>query len=77
MLTDQLCRDLVPDHRRFAIQLENSVAVTAALIPWNIACAVPLATLGAPAAAILFACYLWMLPLAELVRSFRKKQTDL
>jgi NhaC family Na+:H+ antiporter len=77
MLTNQLCSEIVPDRQRFAVHLENSVIIIAALIPWNIACAVPLAALGAPASAVPFACYLWLLPLAELVRSFRKNQTNL
>ena len=77
MLTNQLCSELEPDHHRFAIQLENSVAVIAAMLPWNIACAVPLAALGAPALSIPFACYLWLLPVFELIRSAKKKRAGM
>jgi len=68
VLTEQLCHELEPDTQRFAVDMENSTAVIAAQIPWNIACAVPLATVGAPSAAVLAACYLYLLPLVHLVR---------
>ena len=69
MLTQQLCSELEPDASRMAIDLENSTAVIAALIPWCIACAVPLATIDAPMTAVPFACYLYLIPLIELIRS--------
>ncbi|MBE6970386.1 MAG: sodium:proton antiporter, partial [Ruminococcaceae bacterium] len=62
MLTDQLCRDLEPDERTFAIHLENSAVVIAPLIPWCIAGAVPIATVGAPTGCLLWACFLYLLP---------------
>ena len=68
ILTSQLCKELEPDPQRFAIDIENSTAVIAAVIPWNIACAVPLATFGAPKASILLACYLYLLPVCHLFR---------
>ena len=37
----------------------------AALIPWSIAGSVPLAASGAPLSSILFACYLYLLPLCS------------
>ena len=48
-------------------------AIIPALIPWSIACAVPLATIGAPAKAIAFACFLYLLPAWELLRSAFQK----
>lgn len=62
ILTTQLCRDIVPDKKELALYLENTAIVIAPLIPWSIACAVPLATIGAPVASILFACYLYLIP---------------
>ena len=62
MLTDQLCRKTVPDDQERAIDLENTAVIIAALIPWSIAGAVPLSTIGAPTVSIVFAVYLWMLP---------------
>jgi len=67
MLVHQLCGDLEPDSKQFAADLENSVIVLAAMVPWNIACAVPLTTVDAPTASILAACYLYLLPLYTLL----------
>ena len=63
MLTDQLCRDAEPDSSRFAITLEDTAVVTSPLIPWSIAAAVPLTSVGAPLGAVVFACFLYLLPL--------------
>jgi len=63
MLTHQLCRDTEPDPETMASHLENTAVVIAPLIPWSIAGAVPLATVGAPTACILTACYLYLLPI--------------
>ena len=63
MLTQQLCMDAEPDPETMASHLENTAVVIAPLIPWSIAGAVPLATVGAPTACILTACYLYLLPL--------------
>lgn len=77
MLTHQLCSRDGGDASELAIQLENSVIVISPLVPWSIACAVPLATVGAPAASVLAAFFLWLLPVwtlaVELVRRGRKK----
>ena len=62
MLTQQLCMDAEPDPETMAIHLENTAVVIAPLIPWSIAGAVPLATVGAPTGCILVACYLYLLP---------------
>lgn len=52
--------------------------VIAPLVPWSIAGAVPLASLDAPAAALLAACYLYLIPvwnlLVSLFRSRSQKQ---
>lgn len=65
ILTDQLCGDIIPDKDRMAAALEDTCVVIAALIPWSVACATPLATLSAPATALLAACYLYLLPLCH------------
>lgn len=75
MLTQQICKDIVPDRQRLAIDIENSAVVIAPLIPWCIAGAIPLAILGAPTASIPWAVYLWLLPLWGLIaQGTRKKQ---
>lgn len=75
MLTQQLCRDTEPDPETMASHLENTAVVIAPLIPWSIAGAVPLATVGAPTASILAACYLYLLPVwnyAVALRNHKK-----
>ena len=75
MLTHQLCVDTEQDPETLASHLENTVVVVAPLIPWSIAGAVPLASVGAPTACILTACYLYLLPIwnyaVEIRRHFR------
>ena len=74
MLTHQLCAELTADKSDLALDLEDTAVVTAPLIPWSIACAVPLAAVGAPASAVFFACYLYLLPLWRLVCGFWEKR---
>ena len=71
ILTKQLCGDLYPDRSDLALDLEDTVIVIAPLIPWSIAGAVPLTTVGAPESSILFAVYLYLLPLCRLLRAKR------
>ena len=66
LLTDQLCRDLTGNTSDFANDLEDTAVVIAPLVPWSIACAVPLASAGAPVSAVLCAYYLYLLPLWRL-----------
>lgn len=75
ILTDQMSRHIVPEAHRRASWLENTVIVIAPLIPWSIAGAVPLAAIGVPGRCLLYACYLYLIPLwnfiPELVNSKR------
>lgn len=64
ILTQQLCRTLLPDKKQMMLAIENTAIIIAALIPWNIACSVPLHTLGIPSASVFFACYLYLQPWA-------------
>lgn len=75
ILTSQLCGDLEEDKEKLANILEDSAVVIAPLVPWSIAGAVPLASVGAPTASLLFACFLYLLPLWRLALSLlgRKK----
>lgn len=68
MLTAQLCEDLYDDKTRYAVALENTVVVISPLIPWCIAGAVPVATIGVPTATLLLAFYLYLLPIYEILR---------
>ena len=67
MLTDQLCIRTEPDKLRFANNLEDSAVLIAPLVPWSIACVVPLTAAGAPGYSVLFAVFLYLLPLCDLV----------
>ena len=74
ILTHQLCRDIEPDAKELAIYLENTAIVMASLVPWSIAGGVPLATVGAPTASMALACYLYVLPIWELILHLGRKK---
>lgn len=65
VVVKQLCDHVMPDRYELALTLEDTVILLAALIPWSIAGSVPLAASGAPLSSILFACYLYLLPLCS------------
>ncbi len=67
MLTDQLGSELEPDGSRMALDLENSAVLVAPMIPWSIAGAVPLATIGAPLTSIFAAFFLYLVPVCYLL----------
>lgn len=70
LLTHQLCGDLEASRQRFALDLENTAVLAAPLIPWSIAGAVPLASIGAPLSSLPAAVFLYALPLWQLFLSF-------
>lgn len=74
MLAHQLCNDIEKDNSKMAYYLENTAVVMAPLVPWSIAVTVPLTSIGAPSACILTACYLYLVPIYNLVLSFIKKK---
>lgn len=55
------------------LDMENSVIVLAGLVPWCIACSVPLTMMGADARSVPLAFYLWLIPLWWLIRGRSKK----
>ncbi|MDR3590200.1 MAG: Na+/H+ antiporter NhaC family protein [Negativicutes bacterium] len=57
---------------RLALDLENTVIMISALIPWNIAGAFPAAALSADTGFIMYAFYLFLVPLTNIF--FRKKE---
>ena len=64
-----------PDAQQFAVDLGDTAVVLAPLVPWSIAGAVPLASIGAPTVCLAAACYLYALPLWQLlVRSISAKK---
>lgn len=76
ILTCQLCGELIPDRSRMASALEDTAVVIPALIPWSVAAVVPLTTIGAPPAALLAACYPWLLPLWHFYSQRGVKRTE-
>lgn len=75
MLTHQVCNGLEKDNQKFAIILENTVVVVAALVPWSIACAVPLTSVSAPLTSVFAACYLYFLPLWNYYVTVRQSRS--
>lgn len=79
MLCAELCKKSIPDKQERAIALENSVILIAALIPWSICGAVPLATIGVPTRTLFFSFFIWSVPLWNLIKAFackHRKESD-
>jgi NhaC family Na+:H+ antiporter len=70
MLTYQLVRNMYDsagiDKYELAVDIENTVIVISALVPWNIAGAVPAAALTANSSYTIYSYYLYLLPLVCL-----------
>ena len=57
-----------------ARDIGNTVLVLVGLVPWCIACSVPLAMMGSGPQAIPFAVYLYLLPAVALMREVKEKK---
>ena len=68
ILTARLCASFKKDSHAFALSLEDTAVLTSVLYPWSIACSTPLSTVGAPALSILFAFYLYLVPVCRLLK---------
>ncbi len=66
ILSEQLLRRCYDDREELAMDIENSGILIAGLIPWSIACSIPLAMLGADSSALLYALLLWLIPICYL-----------
>lgn len=66
ILSEQLLRRCYNDREELAMDIENSGILIAGLIPWSIACSIPLAMLGADSSALLYALLLWLIPICYL-----------
>lgn len=51
------------DREELAIDMENSVILTACSIPWSIGCSVPLSFFGVSSKAMIYAFYMYLLPI--------------
>ena len=74
MLTCELCDEMEEDKNRRADYLENTAVVLAPLIPWSIACAVPLGAVNGPTLSIVAACYLYLLPIWNYILVLHEKK---
>ena len=66
MLTCDLCGRAYEKKTQLANDLEDTVIVITALIPWSIACAVPLAAMEINFSCMIYAFYIYLLPLVGL-----------
>ncbi len=74
-----MCNDLLTkpyldtggNRQELAIDIENSTIVVVGLVPWAIACSVPLTFFGASNGALIWAFYLYLVPICYL---FTKKR---
>lgn len=71
-LTASLYGDSPEEREQKMIEMEDSVIVTAGLIPWCIACSVPLSMMGVGYGAALLGFYVWLLPLWRLLKGRKK-----
>lgn len=72
MLTEELCAPFAKDPERFALDLEDTVVLIAAMIPWSIAFTAQITFMSGPdtAAVLPFAVYLYFVPLWRLVSDY-------
>ena len=76
ILTQQLCKNIEPNNQKMALSLEDSSIVIPPLVPWSIAGAVPVATVGAPTSCVFAALFLILLPLFLILRVSRIESLD-
>lgn len=67
-LSAGLYGDTPEECTRKMLDIENSVVLIAGLIPWCIACSVPLAMLDVDARAVPFGLYLWLVPVCYFIQ---------
>lgn len=67
MLTYELCRKNYTSPSRLALDLEDSVVLLAGIIPWSIAGSAPLAMIEAGTESLLFAFYLYLIPIFRIL----------
>lgn len=68
ILTQQLTESCWSDRESQMEALQNSAVLLPSLVPWSIACTVPLGSIGASAACLPFALYFYLAPLWHLGR---------
>ena len=71
IMVQQLMGRTYASREELAMDIENSVILIAGLIPWSIACSIPLSMLGSGPEALPYAFLLWLIPACYL---FTKKR---
>ena len=71
IMVQQLMGRTYASREELAMDIENSVILIAGLIPWSIACSIPLSMLGSGPEALPYALLLWLIPACYL---FTKKR---
>lgn len=74
MLTQQLCGELEEDAYEFANDLEDTAVIVPALVPVVYSLCRTASSIGVPTQAVIFACYLYLLPLWRCLISVVLKQ---
>ena len=70
ILTQQLFQEQYgEDNQALALDIEDATIVLCGLVPWCIACSVPLVVVNAPMLTIVTACYLILQPICMVVRA--------
>lgn len=72
IMTYQLCDEAEDNKNALALHLEDTAVIVAPLIPWSIACAVPLASINGSPACVLFAFFLYLLPIWNCALEMRE-----
>ena len=78
MLARQVMAACYEDRRELAQDIENTAILFAGMVPWSIACSIPLATMDVGFGAVGYGFLLWVLPLCYLVTKpwfFRREAT--
>lgn len=73
MFSHQLTGKIAETDRQRALDLENTAVLLPALVPWSIACSVPLTAIGAPVASVAAAFFLFLVPLWQLLCAFARR----
>lgn len=74
LLTYQMNDEVIKDKQEMAIALEDTAIIMCALIPWSVASAVPLATIGATSSSVIFAFYLYLISIWNLLVGILKSK---
>ncbi|KZL90391.1 Na+/H+ antiporter NhaC family protein [Clostridium magnum] len=77
IITEQMSSDLYTDKKELAMVLENTAIVIAPLIPWSIAGAVPITTIGATSGCLIYAVYLYALPIWNFIITLLHTRIDI